>query len=372
MFRAEIYPAYKANRAEMDPDLRVQMPVIRRLFEGFRVPVLISPGFEADDVIATLARRGEERGLDVLICTADKDARQLLSEHIRIYNLRKGQLLDVEGLKAEWGVAPGQVVDLLSLVGDAVDNVPGVPGIGPKTATELLQKFGDLDTILASVGQVSGKKRQENLRDHAETARRARTLIALREDLPIDIDWDALHSDGYDAKTLKALCVECGFHRFLDEIVDPEKPAEAVWDTSKYQLIDTPESLAAFVAEFSRQPRFCLDTETTALDPLRADLVGLSFSWREGEAYYLPVRGPGREPGPRPGGDARRSPAGAHQPRGGEGRPEPQVRPARAQACRPGAGRTVHGHDGPELPARKRRAQPQPRSSSPAACSITR
>ena len=151
VFRSELYPAYKAQRKEMPEDLRPQIPVIRRLFEAFRIPVLIEPGYEADDVIATLARRAAERGLDVFICTADKDARQLLNDQIRIYNFRKNQILDVEGLKADWGIGPDQVVDYLALTGDSVDNVPGVPGIGPKTASELLQKFGTLDNILDSI-----------------------------------------------------------------------------------------------------------------------------------------------------------------------------------------------------------------------------
>jgi DNA polymerase-1 len=130
VFRSEIYSEYKANRAAMPADLVPQIPLIRRLFEGFRVPVLIEPGMEADDIIATLARRGEERGLDVVICTADKDARQLLTDHIRILNLRRNTFLDAAALEQEWGIRPEQVVDYLALTGDSVDNVPGVPGSG--------------------------------------------------------------------------------------------------------------------------------------------------------------------------------------------------------------------------------------------------
>jgi DNA polymerase-1 len=275
----------------MPDELRPQIPVIRRLFEAFRIPVLIHQGMEADDIIATLARRGAERGLDVAICTADKDARQLLDDRIRIYNLRKQQVLDVAGLKADWGITPAQVVDLLSLTGDAVDNIPGVPGIGLKTGAKLLEEFGDLETLLANTDKVSGAKRQQNLREHAEAARLARRLIALREDLPLDLDWEALRVTGYDSKALKALCIECGFHKFLDEIVDEQAP-EAPWATDAYRVVDTPEALAAFVAELRGRPKFALDTETTGVDPLVAELVGLSFCWAEGRAHYLPVRGP--------------------------------------------------------------------------------
>jgi DNA polymerase-1 len=290
VFRSELYPEYKAQRAAMPDELVPQIPVIRRVFEGFRVPVLMEEGVEADDVIATVARRAEERGLDVYICTADKDARQLLDEHIRILNLRTQKVLDVEALKGDWGVSPAQVVDLLALTGDTSDNVPGVPGIGLKTGAKLLEEFGDLETLLASVDKVSGAKRKENLRDFAETARLARRLVTLRDDLAMALDWDALKTCGPDSRALKALCIECGFHRFLAEIPGEEK-APAPW-VADYRVVDTPEALASFVAELARQPRFCLDTETTAVDPLRAELVGLSFSWEEYVAYYLPVRAP--------------------------------------------------------------------------------
>ena len=174
VFRSEIDPQYKANRAEMPPDLVPQIPVIRRVFEGFRVPVLVEPEMEADDVIATLTRRAEERGLDVFIVTADKDARQLISDQVRILNLRTKKIMDAAGLEKEWGIRPDQVVDFLSLTGDAVDNVPGVPGIGAGYASTFLKEFGTLDQLLANVDHVKGPKKQQSLRDHAETARRAR------------------------------------------------------------------------------------------------------------------------------------------------------------------------------------------------------
>ncbi len=289
--RAEEFPAYKAQRGPMPEDMIPQIPMIRQLFEAFRVPVLVHPGAEADDVIATLTRRAVEKGLDVVICTADKDARQLLNDHVRILNLRKGEFLDVEGLKADWGVRPDQVVDTLALTGDTVDNVPGVPGIGLKTAVGLLQQFETIEGIMANLDKVSGAKRKQNLKDHAETVKQGRRLITLEESLPLELDWDALKSDGYDAKALKALCQECGFHRFLEEIVDTEKVVEAPWDAD-YRLVDTPEKLREFAEALSKQPKFCFDSETTALDPLRANPVGFSFAWEPGVAYYLPVRGP--------------------------------------------------------------------------------
>ncbi|MEW4569944.1 DNA polymerase I [Tautonia sp. JC769] len=293
VFRSDLFEEYKANRSAMPDDLQPQIPLIRRVFEGFRIPILEYEGAEADDVIATIARLGVDQGMDVFICTSDKDARQLLGEHVFIYNLRKQQVLDAEGLQKDWGVGPDQVVDLLSLTGDAVDNVPGVPGIGTKTAAQLLQQFGSLDALLENIPKVSGVKRKENLYKHADVARKARELIALRTDLPIPFDWADLRRDEIDHGALKALCIECGFHRFLDEIAasEPDRP-EDIWPVEEYQVIDTPEKFDRFLSALREQRRFSFDTETTALDPLQAELVGLSFCWNAGEAFYLPVRGP--------------------------------------------------------------------------------
>ena len=291
VFRSQIFADYKAQRSEMPPDLVPQIPVIRRAFEAFRVPVLLAPGFEADDVIATLARRAEERGLDVSIYTADKDARQLLSAHVHIFNVRKQEVLDVTALQNDWGVRPDQVVDLLSLTGDTVDNVPGIPGIGLKTGAKLIEEFDTLDGILANVAKISGAKRKENLVQFADVARRARTLITLRTDLPLELDWEALKVTPPDVQAAKALCIECGFHRFLTEFgADPERPP-AEW-VAEYVAIDSPELFHDFLSDLKKQPRFCFDTETTSVDPLRADLVGLSFCWQAGKAFYLPLRGP--------------------------------------------------------------------------------
>jgi DNA polymerase-1 len=295
VFRSEIFADYKAQRAAMPDDLVPQISLIRRAFEAFRVPVLMFEGYEADDVIATITRRAEERGLDVSICTADKDARQLLSDHVRVYNLRKQEVLDPVALKKDWGVRPDQVVDVLSLSGDTVDNVPGVPGIGIKTAAKLIDEFGSLDGLLDNVAKVSGAKRKENLVAFADVARRARDLITLRTDLPLELDWDALRLSGIDVEAFRTLCVECGFHQYLNAVgPSPKAPAKA-W-TADYLTVATEESLAAFLVELSARDRFCFDTETTSVDPLQADLVGLSFAWESGRAFYLPVRAPEGEP----------------------------------------------------------------------------
>ncbi len=293
-FRSEAFADYKANRAAMPDDLRVQVPVILRLFQAFGVPILQHDNCEADDVIGTVARRADARGLDVTIMTADKDARQLLGPHVRILNLRDGKILDETALREAWGIGPEQVVDFLALTGDAVDNVPGVPTIGEGYAKKLLQAFGSLDEALKRVDETAraiGKSRQEKLREHADTARRAQGLVRLRDDLPLDLDWDALRYRGYDLKALQEICFECGFHGFLRELGPSEKEPEAAWERD-YTVVDTPESFRSFMAELRQQRRFCIDTETTDLDPLRASLVGISVSWEAAKAYYLPVRGP--------------------------------------------------------------------------------
>ena len=327
--RAEAFADYKAQRGPMPEDMVPQIPMIRRLFGAFRVPVMVHAGAEADDVIATLARRAVEKGLDVVICTADKDARQLLNDHIRILNLRKGEFLDVEGLKADWGVRPDQVVDTLALTGDAVDNVPGVPGIGLKTAVALLQEFDTIEGIMGNLDKVSGAKRKQNLKDHAETVQQGRRLITLDEDLPLELDWAALKSDGYDAKAMKALCQECGFHRFLEEIVDTEEVIAAPWDVD-YRLVDTPEKLREFAEALSRgSPNSASTPRRPSIDPLRANPVGFSFAWEAGRGVLLASPGAhGIEDPPARDSALDAIRPAAHQSRGREGRPEPQVRHA--------------------------------------------
>ena len=292
--RSELFAEYKANRKEMPEDLRSQVPAVRRTFDAFGLTTFESEGYEADDVIATVARKAEAAGIDVTILTSDKDARQLLSSHVRILNLRDGKIFDVEKLRDDWGIAPEQVVDFLALTGDAVDNVPGVPTIGEGYAKKLLQAFPDLETALSEIDQVDkaiGKSRQAKLREHADVARRALKLVTLHDDLPITLDWEALRYRGTDPLALREICIESGFHGFLNEIGDVPS-AGVEWSYDGYQNVDTPEAFEGFLDELRRRRKFGFDTETTSLDPLKAEIVGYAFSWEEGRAHYLPVRGP--------------------------------------------------------------------------------
>jgi DNA polymerase-1 len=337
-FRDRLFAEYKAHRGPMPDDLQLQIPLIHELLGAMRLPVLSIPDFEADDVIATLARAGEARGLGVFICSSDKDCRQLISDRVKIYNLRKHQVFDREALRQDWGITPEQVVDLQTLVGDSVDNVPGVPGIGIKTAAKLLEDYQTLENVLANVDRISGAKRQENLRAAGTIVALSRQLVRLATDVPLDQDWEAWRLRDWDAPRLLTLFQQWGFHRFADEVraasvkngTVPATPAPAAppavmqeelfpfganaaetandtaapggeetagtagWDAA-YHLVNTPRKLQAFCKQLTRQARIAVDLETTGLEPLRAELVGLAFSWQPGEAWYLPVRGPAGE-----------------------------------------------------------------------------
>lgn len=323
-FRDKLYAEYKAHRAPMPPDLGLQVPLIRQVLEAMHVPVLELPGYEADDILATVARAAAERGIEVYVCTTDKDCRQLINDRVRLFNVRKRQLFDREALRQDWGVTPEQVVDLQALVGDPVDNVPGVPGIGVKTAAKLLQDFGTLDNVLANIDRISGAKRQENLRAHGSAVQLGRQLVRLACDVPIPLDWDAWRLQEWDAPRLLELFKEFGFRTFADVVrgtqpiatvpvqgelfpfganVDGEEAAGGAVERNgppapevQYHLVNTEEAFAAFLAQLQQQPRIAVDLETTGLDPLRSEIVGYAFSWRAGEAWYVAVRGPAGEP----------------------------------------------------------------------------
>jgi DNA polymerase-1 len=216
--RDGIYDQYKANRGEIPPDLVPQIPLTKEVIEAFGIPAIEHAGWEADDVIATVVTQAVERSLDVAIVTGDKDARQLLGPRVRIYFVRKDQFLDEAGLVADWGVRADQVIDFQSLVGDAVDNVPGVPLVGPKKASALLQQFGTLDHVLAHADEAPGAKLRENLKTYADQARMSRELVTLRRDLPLTVDWTFAHVGRHDTDRLVQLFRQLGFGRFQSEV----------------------------------------------------------------------------------------------------------------------------------------------------------
>lgn len=293
-FRDALYNAYKAERGEMPGDLVTQIPKIEQVLKALAIPVLTCEGFEADDVLATVARICDEQGANCFIVTGDKDCRQLITDRVAVFNIRKNQVFDAAALREEWGVAPDQVVDFQSLVGDKVDNVPGVPGIGAKTAQQLLETYGTLDNLLENAAEVPGAKGKK-LVECREQALLSRQLVRLDTQVPIAPDWDASRIGGMDHEAVVELFAEFGFRSFVDRVSKLQPTAIAPASTaadSNYQVVDTPEKLSKLVAELTKQSQISVDTETTDVSPRRAEIVGYSFAFKPHEAYYLPVRGP--------------------------------------------------------------------------------
>jgi DNA polymerase-1 len=283
-FRKDIYPQYKANRSAMPEDLQSQIPLIKQVVRAFKMPALELAGYEADDIIATLARRFAERGMEVTVVTGDKDLMQIVNEQVRLLDTMKDQVTGLAEVAQRFGGAPDKVVEVQSLAGDSSDNVPGVPGIGEKTARDLILQFGTLENLLANIDQVSGKKRQENLRQFADQARLSRQLVTLVDDLPLAVDYDNFSLDEPDREALTALFKELEFHKLLQEFSSDERASG-----EKYRAVLSGAQLDALVDSLKKAARFAFDTETTSLDAVRADLVGLSFAIRPGEGWYIPL-----------------------------------------------------------------------------------
>ena len=295
-FRNEIYDQYKANRAPMPDGLRDQIPLIQRCLETLAVPKISMPDYEADDLMATLADQAQGHGARVLLVTSDKDCRQLLSPQIQMLNVRKNELFGEPELKNVWGIRPEQVVDFQSLVGDSVDNVPGVPSIGPKAAQQLLDQFESLDEIYANLDQVPGDKKRENLRSNQHLAIMSRDLVRLKRDCPIQLPWSQMRPGVFDRQQALDMFRELGFRKLSDSFVsmlkdlDDSPPFRLSFEG--YQTIRTLKQLEALVLELQNATVIAIDTETTSTRPRDAALVGISLSWAEGQAAYLPVLGP--------------------------------------------------------------------------------
>ena len=249
-FRSDIYDAYKANRSAPPDDLILQLPMIQQLLEAMNLPSVGIPGYEADDLIATLATIGEQRGMEVIICSSDKDCRQLIRDRVKLLNLRKKTLMDRAELFVDWGVTPEQVVDFQALVGDKVDNVPGVPGIGEKTAAKLLQQFGSLDELIRRVDELPKSKNKSNL--EASIASGAllisRQLTRLETAVPIPMDWDNWRRRDWDLPRLQTLFQEFGFRSFADRIRNKLKSAGVQANTAMLASAGIPPTKSASTA----------------------------------------------------------------------------------------------------------------------------
>ncbi len=301
-FRHERFPDYKATRQKLDEELQQDfdhsITRVEALLAAFRVPLLAVPGYEADDVIATLAGQAAARGVDVVIVSGDKDFYQLIGPRVSLLNPGRGGPAAVEerfvtaaNAAERLGVPPEQTVDFLALVGDTADNVPGVRGVGEKTAQKLLQEYGDLEAILAHAAQVGAKRVREALAQDAERARLSRELVTLHRDVPVELDLAALAVRAPDRAALLPLLADLEFHSLVRTLAEaPATEAPAVRDASApaYGIADDVDTVAEVVRRARAAGRFALDTGTTSPDPMRADLVGLAIAVGPGEAWYLP------------------------------------------------------------------------------------
>ena len=332
--RHETLLDYKANREEMPDDIRSNVPYIRRIIEAMNIPVLESDGYEADDVIGTLAKKAEAEGYITYMVTPDKDFGQLVTDRIIMYKPGRGgdppEKLGPKEICERWGLErTEQVKDILGLMGDAVDNIPGIPGIGEKTAIKLVQQFGSLEGVIENVEQLKGKQK-ENVIAFAEQGRLSKMLATININAPVELDHDALNLDPPDAAKVLEVFSELEFKALTNRVlggdgaapaateekgakksplrtaasgqvdlfgttVDSEGNVElkefATIDTvpHRYFLEDTNEKMYMLAAQLKKQPRFCFDTETTGTDERTAELVGLAFSWKANEGYYVPV-----------------------------------------------------------------------------------
>jgi DNA polymerase-1 len=282
-FRKELYPEYKANRATMPEDLVPQVPIIKEVVRAFNLPAIEKAGFEADDIIATLAKKFAAEGLEVTVVTGDKDLMQIVSDRIRLLDTMKDQFSGLPEVAARFGGAPEKVIEVQALAGDSSDNIPGVPGVGEKTAVKLIQEFGSVENLLANLDQVKGKL-QEKLREHAELALLSKRLVTLVDDLDLDLDYANFVLGEPNRPALTALFKTLEFHKLTQEFSCDERATG-----EGYRAVLSEAELAELIGELERAPRFAFDTETTGLDPTRADLVGLSFAVRPGEGWYLPL-----------------------------------------------------------------------------------
>ncbi len=286
-FRDDLYSEYKANRPPMPEELRQQLDAIRSLVKALGMPLLEVPGVEADDVIGTLAKQGKNSGFDVTISTGDKDMAQLVNESVTMVNTMDNSRLDPKGVEGKFGVAPAQMVDYLTLVGDAVDNVPGVPKVGPKTAVKWLKEYGTLDGVIATADQIGGKV-GENLRGCLNRLPLSRQLVTIKCDVDLDVGPDDLERKAPDKSQLRELYADLEFKTWLAEILAGQEAAEEDKPEVDYEIILEKKQLAAWIERLGEAECFAFDTETTSLDYMRADLVGVSFAIQPGEAAYVP------------------------------------------------------------------------------------
>ena len=287
-FRHERFEAYKATREKMPDDMRDQVPKIYDILKALNVPILELPGYEADDVIGTLAKRAERAGFETYLVSGDKDFMQLVNDGIRMYNPgRMGEgveVLDAETIKTKIGLPPEKIVDYLGLMGDTSDNIPGVPGIGEKTAVKLIQEFGSLEAVLENADKVSRANVRQNLKAHRDDARLSRQLVLIDTNVPIEVDFEQLKRQPPDTERVIQLFRELEFNSLIERFKTGKETPQV-----KHEIVADEKALQKLLDKLKAATRLVVDLEATHQDPMRADMVGLALAVEPGQAYYVPV-----------------------------------------------------------------------------------
>lgn len=282
-FRHKIYKEYKANRPPMPEDLSIQIPYIKKVTQGFNLPIIEMSGFEADDLIGTCAHIAEESGFSVVMVTGDKDFMQLVTEKSIIWDPTKNKTIDEKSIREVNGVEPPMMVEVMGLSGDTADNIPGVPGIGPKTALSLIKTFGNMKNLYEKVDKITKKKQHENLVKYKEQAFLSRELVTINISAPINFSPEEFESKEPDNAKLSKLFKDLEFTQLQKSF-----PQRADLSKKDYRLVHSIKELSDLVSRLKKAKIFALDTETTSQNPMRANLVGLSFSMKADEAFYIP------------------------------------------------------------------------------------
>jgi len=282
-FRHEMYKEYKANRPSMPEDMAVQIPYIKKVTAAFNLPIIEMQGYEADDLIGTLARRAEKKGYHVVMVTGDKDFMQLVTGRTAIWDPMKENTIDLETIREKFGVEPHQMVDVQGLSGDTTDNIPGVPGIGPKTALELVKTYHSMQELYKKLDTITKKKQRENLENFRDQAFLSRELVTINTAVPVDMELAAFKVTAPDKKKLAELYKNLEFRQLQQSV-----PEQADLSQKDYQAVMDMDGLSKLISQLENSGRFALDTETTSTDPMQAKLVGLSFATEADRAFYIP------------------------------------------------------------------------------------
>src|SRR5215470_17647735 len=284
-FRDDLVSDYKANRAPMPDELAEQIPMVHAACEALGVPILTSERYEADDEIGTLAEKASAAGFEIVIVTGDKDFFQLVRDGIKVYNPKEeGTWYDAAGVKEKFGVAPEQVVDVLALMGDTIDNIKGVPGIGDKGARELIAQYGALENLLAHAGEIKNKRYREGLLGHADDARQSQVLARIHTDVPVPFDAEQLRYRGASRERCFKIFNELGFRAFVGEYAPTADSIE-----KSYRIVNTEEDLRALAGRLRAAGAFSMRLLPDLPSSMRAGIVGLAFSAAPRDADYVPT-----------------------------------------------------------------------------------